>query len=80
MVETATERDDISDDLLFSRMWEHGIAIVEVDADQVLVNFHNVGTGFNAVEQSYYDKPDEFLAMVRLYSFTIKDGEINQIK
>ena len=79
LVETATKRDDISDDLLFSRMWEHGIAIVEVDANQVLVNFHNVGTGFNAVEQSYYDKPDEFLAMIRKHRFKITEGNLEQL-
>jgi len=82
LVRTATKRDDISDDLVFSRMWEHGVAIVEVEADQVLVNFHNVGSEFHEVDstsRSYYDKADEYLAMVRLYKFRIANGELEQL-
>ena len=79
LVETATKRNDISDDLVFSRMWEHGVAIVEVDESQVQVDFHNVGTGFELIEQSFYDKPQEFLAKVRKYSFKISEGVLTRI-
>jgi alkaline phosphatase D len=82
LVKTATKRDDISDDLTFSRMWEHGVAIVEVDAEQVLVNFHNVGSEFhntNSVSRSYYDDAESFLDMVRLYKFKLSGGELEQL-
>jgi alkaline phosphatase D len=82
LVRTATKRDDVSDDMVFSRMWEHGVAIVEVDAEQVTVDFHNVGSTFhdvNSVGRSYYDDPEAFLALVRLYKFKIADGELEQL-
>ena len=82
LVQASTKREDIGDDLIFSRMWEHGVAIVEVDADEVLVNFHNIGSEFhnvNAVKRSYYDKPEEFLSLVRLYKFRVANGQLEQL-
>jgi len=82
LVRTATKRDDITDDLMFSRMWEHGVAIVEVDAEQVLVNFHNAASEFHRsdmVKRSYYNDAESFLSQVRLYQFQIKDGQLTQL-
>ena len=82
LARTATKRDDISDDMLFSRMWEHGVAIVEVDAEQVLVNFHNTGSEFHnmdTVTRNYYDDAESFLSKVRLYQFKVVDGELTQL-
>ena len=82
LVRTATKRDDISDDLVFSRMWEHGVAIVEVDADKVLVDFHNAGSEFHnmdSVTRNYYNDAENFLENVRLYQFQVKDGELTQL-
>ena len=82
MVRTATKREDIADDLVFSRMWEHGVAIVEVDAEQVLVNFHNTGSEFHSLDtvtRSYYNDAESFLAKVRLYQFQVKDGVLTQL-
>ena len=82
LVNTATKRTDIQDDLVFSRMWEHGVAIVEVDAEQVLVSLHNTDSEFHnvdAVTKSYYDDVDSFLSMVRLHQFKVQDGQLTQL-
>jgi len=82
LVETATKRDDIGDDLVFARMWEHGVAIVEVDAEQVLVNFHNVNQKFGEIDlmtHSYYDTPDDFLALVSLHKFRVANGALEKL-
>jgi alkaline phosphatase D len=82
LVQSATKRDDITDDMVFSRMWEHGVAIVEVDADQVLVNFHNTGSKFHnmdTVTRNYYDDAENFLSQVRLYKFKVADGVLTQL-
>ncbi len=82
LVRTATKRDDITDDMVFSRMWEHGVAIVEVDAENVLVNFHNTGSEFHnmdTVTRNYYDDADNFLSKVRLYKFKVNEGVLTQL-
>jgi len=82
LARTATKRYDISDDMVFSRMWEHGVAIVEVDAEQVIVNFHNTGSEFHnmdTVTRNYYDDAESFLSKVRLYQFKVTDGELTQL-
>jgi len=82
LVRSATKRDDISDDMVFARMWEHGVAIVEVDAEQVLVNLHNTGSEFhnmNTVTHNYYHDAESFLSKVRLYQFKIADGQLTQL-
>ncbi|MCH2057328.1 MAG: alkaline phosphatase D family protein [Thalassotalea sp.] len=82
LVRTATKREDVSDDLVFSRMWEHGVAIVEVDADKVLVNFHNIGSEFHNIDlvsRSYYNDVESFLEKVRLYQFQVSDGTLTQL-
>lgn len=82
LVSSATKRDDISDDMVFARMWEHGVAIVEVDAEQVLVNFHNTPSEFhnkNTVKYNYYHDAENFLSTVRLYQFKVADGELTQL-
>jgi alkaline phosphatase D len=63
-------------------MWEHGVAIVEVDAEQVLVNFHNTGSTFHnmdTVTRNYYDDAENFLSKVRLYKFKVMDGVLTQL-
>ncbi|WP_281557967.1 alkaline phosphatase D family protein [Thalassomonas sp. RHCl1] len=82
LAESATKRDDISDDLVFSRMWEHGVAIVEVNANEMLVNFHNVNSKLkNAgiVERSYYNNPEDFLALVHQHKFRVANGELEEL-
>ena len=82
LVRSATKRDDITDDMVFSRMWEHGVAIVEVDAEQVLVNFHNTGSEFHnmdTVTRNYYNDAENFLSKVRLYQFKVNDGVLTQL-
>ena len=81
MVKTATQRDDIEDDLVFSRMAEHGIAIVEVSKDEMLVDFHNIASEVNGVDtigQSFYSNPGAFLSMVRQHKFKVADGELSR--
>ncbi len=82
LVSSATKRDDISDDMVFARMWEHGVVIVEVDAEKVLVNFHNTGSQFHnmdTVTHNYYNDAESFLSTVRLYQFKVADGELKQL-
>ena len=82
LVRSATKRDDITDDMVFSRMWEHGVAIVEVDAENVLVDFHNTGSEFHnmdTVTRNYYDDADAFLSTVRLYKFKVNEGVLTQL-
>ncbi len=82
LVKTATKRDDIKDDLVFSRMAEHGIVIVEINADEMLVNFHNmppVVNDIDTVKQSFYNDSETFLGMVRHYNFKVKDNELERL-
>lgn len=82
LVRSATKRDDISDNMVFSRMWEYGVAIVEVDAEQVLVNFHNTGSEFHnmdTVTRNYYNDAENFLSKVRLYKFRVTDEGLSQL-
>ncbi len=79
LVKTATKRDDIADDLVFSRMNEHGIVIVEADAEKALVTFHNIApevNGVDTVKQSFYDDAESFLAMVKKYPFKIENNQL----
>jgi len=79
LVKTATKRDDIDDNLVFSRMAEHGIVIVEISKDEMLVDFHNISSdvgGIDTVKQSFYGDATAFLAMVRKYQFKVIDGEL----
>ncbi len=83
LVKTATKRDDIADDLVFARMAEHGVVIVEVDSEQVLVDFHNVASeikGKSTIKNSYYDKADEYLAMVQHYQFKVTEAGLQRLK
>ncbi len=79
LVKTATQRDDIDDNLVFSRMAEHGIVIVEVDGNEMLVDFHNIPDKVDGVEtakQNYYDSPSQYFDKVRLYQFKVTDGQL----
>lgn len=79
LVKTATQRDDISDDLVFSRMAEHGVVIVEVDANEMLVDFHNIPDkvdGIETAKQNYYQSTAEYFDKVRLYQFKVADGQL----
>ncbi len=79
LVKTATQRDDINDDLVFSRMAEHGIVIVEVDANAMLVDFHNIPDhvdGIETAKQSYYQNEADYFNKVRLYQFKVVNGQL----
>ena len=74
LAETATKRADISDSLVFSRMREHGVAIVELDADKAKVTFHNVPAqllGEVTAKVNYYTRPQTYLAKVNKYTFEV---------
>jgi len=82
LVKTATKRDDINDDLVFARMAEHGIVIVEVDANEMLVDFHNIPEKVDGVEtakQSYYQNTSDYFDKVRLYQFKVVDGQLMRL-
>jgi len=79
---TATQRDDISDSLLFSKMWEHGIAIVELNGENMDVSFHNVNTevkGVNTAQVSFYDDKSAYLDMVKVHKFRVKDNNLMRL-
>lgn len=79
---TATQIDDISDSLIFSRMWEHGIAIVELDGENMDVSFHNVNTkvkGVNTAQVSFYDDKSAYLEMVKIHKFRLKDNNLMRL-
>lgn len=79
---TATQRADISDSLVFSKMWEHGIAIVELDAENMDVSFHNVNTKFKAINTaqiSYYQDKTSYLDMVKIHKFRVKDNNLQRL-
>ena len=79
---TATKRADISDNLAFSKMWEHGVAIVEVNKDRMDVTFHNVATnykGINTSQVSFYDKQEAYLDMVKKHKFRVSDGNLQRL-
>jgi len=82
LVKTATKREDIKDDLVFSRMNEHGIVIVEANSEQMLMTFHNVApqvNGVNTISESFYDNQDGFLAMVKKYQFKVENNELTRL-
>ncbi len=82
LVKTATKRDDIADDLIFSRMNEHGIAIVEVDANEMRIDFHNIApevNGVDTVKQSFYQDAESYLAMITKYQFKVVDGVLERL-
>lgn len=79
LVKTATQRDDINDKLVFSRMAEHGVVIVEVDANEMLVDFHNIPDfvdGIETAKQNYYQNTANYFAKVRLYQFKVANGQL----
>ncbi len=79
LVKTATKRNDIADDLVFSRMNEHGIVIVEADSEKALVTFHNIApevNGIDTIKQSFYNDAQTFLAMVQKYPFKIENNQL----
>lgn len=79
LVKTATKRDDINDELVFSRMAEHGVVIVEVDAEKMLVDFHNIPDfvdGIETAKQNYYQSTEDYFAKVRLYQFKVANGQL----
>lgn len=82
LVKTATQRDDINDDLVFSRMAEHGIVIVEVDGNEMLVDYHNIPDKVDGVEtakQNYYQNTADYFAKVRLYQFKVVNGQLTRL-
>ncbi len=82
LVKTATQRDDIDSALVFSRMAEHGIVIVEVNTDEMLVNFHNIPEkvdGIETAKQKYYDQSADYFSKVRLYEFKVVNGELQRL-
>jgi len=82
LVKTATKRDDIKDDLVFSRMAEHGVVIVEMNADEMLVDFHNIPSKVDDIitaKQSFYNDSETFLGMVRKYQFKVRDNQLERI-
>lgn len=79
LVETATRREDIADTLHFANMWQHGVGIVKVSADNVDVEFHNVNSEINGestVANSYYDNPQAYLNMVTVHKFRVADNQL----
>ena len=79
---TATQRADIADSLVFSKMWEHGIAIVELDAENMDVSFHNVNAkvkGVNTAQISFYDDKLTYLEMVKIHKFRVKDNNLQRL-
>ena len=79
LVKTATQRDDIGSDLVFARMAEHGVVIVEVDANEMLVDFHNIPSkvdGIETAKQNYYQHRADYFAKVRLYQFKVENGQL----
>ena len=82
LVKTATQRDDVDSNLVFSRMAEHGVVIVEVDENDMLVDFHNIPDyvdGTETAKQNYYNNSDEYFSKVRLYQFKVTDGQLMRL-
>jgi len=79
LVKTATQRGDINDELVFSRMAEHGVVIVEVDENEMLVEFHNIPDkvdGIETAKQNYYQNTADYFSKVRLYQFKVANGQL----
>lgn len=82
LVETATKRSDIADDLVFAEMWQHGVGIVTVTGDKVDVEFHNVNSEINGestVAVSYYDRAQEYLGLVNVHKFTVANNQVAKV-
>lgn len=60
--------------LEFARLREHGVAIVDVTADNFQVTMHNVPTsedGNEYISESWYNRPADFIANLRTHVISI---------
>ncbi len=82
LMETATKRADIADDLKFAEMWQHGVGIVTVSGEKVDVEFHNVNSEINGestVATSYYNRVQEYLNLVNVHKFTVANNQVEKV-
>ncbi|TKB51011.1 metallophosphatase [Ferrimonas sediminicola] len=79
---TASQRDDVSSKLVFSRMWEHGVSVATASAKGFAVEYFNVPTvwdGVNMTKTSFYDNRAAFLANVRTHRFHWDGSELQML-
>ncbi|MGB1296858.1 MAG: alkaline phosphatase D family protein [Psychrobium sp.] len=82
LTQTASTRSDVATKLKMSELWKHGIGVVTANADSFTVDFHQFPTekdDVNYVATSFYDKRDDFLAMVEKSQFQLKDGALTKV-
>jgi alkaline phosphatase D len=74
LIPNASNASDVASNLRFARLREHGVAVVDVSADNFQVTMHNIPTednGTQYITESWYDRPTEFTSNLRTHQMSI---------
>lgn len=77
LLPNATNAADVPSTLAFAKLREHGVAVVDVSADDFQVTMYNVPTeenGTQYISESWYDRSTEFISNVRTHTISIDDA------
>ncbi|MFC3150578.1 alkaline phosphatase D family protein [Litoribrevibacter euphylliae] len=77
LLPNATSAADVASTLSFARLREHGVAIVDVTADNFQVTMHNVPTSENGneyISESWYERSADFIANLRTHVINIDEA------
>ncbi|GLQ29650.1 alkaline phosphatase D family protein [Litoribrevibacter albus] len=77
LVPNSANADDVSSTLAFARLREHGVAIVDVTADNFQVTMLNVPTSENGneyISESWYNRSADFIANLRTHVISIDEA------
>jgi len=80
LVPNATNAADVSSSLAFAKLREHGVAVVDVTADNFQVTMYNVPTeenGTQYISESWYDRSADFISNLRTHVISIDDATRN---
>ncbi len=80
LIPNASNAADVSSNLSFARLREHGVAIVDVTAGQFQVTMHNIPSeldGAQFISESWYDRPADFISNLRTHVITIDEATRN---
>jgi alkaline phosphatase D len=73
----ASNAADVSSTMAFARLREHGVAVVDVSADNFQVTMYNVPTSENGtqyISDSWYNRPADFIANLRTHTINIDEA------
>jgi alkaline phosphatase D len=74
LLPNATQASDVSSNLQFAKLREHGVAVVDVSENSFQVTMHNIPTeenGTQFISESWYDRSSEFISNLRIHTLSI---------